>query len=121
MNYPYQAYPQVYNTMKQEVVRVNGENGARTFQMPPNSSVILMDESAPLIWLCVTDGAGYKTITPYDISPHEVEKPIDMKSLVERIQKLEDRINEQSNVRTVEQQPVEKQYLTVTTNNQQIA
>ena len=33
--------------------------------MPPNSSIILLDESAPLIWLKMNDGAGYPTITPY--------------------------------------------------------
>ena len=37
--------------------------------MSPNSSIILLDESAPLIWLKMTDGAGYPTITPYRIEP----------------------------------------------------
>ena len=37
--------------------------------MPPNSSIILLDESAPLIWLKMTDGAGYSTITPYRKEP----------------------------------------------------
>ena len=55
---------------KQEVVRVNGKNGAEAFQMLPNSSILLLDETAPIVWLKTTDGAGYPTITPYDISPH---------------------------------------------------
>ena len=58
---------------KQEVVRVNGKNGAEAFQMLPNSSILLLDETAPIVWLKTTDGAGYPTIKPYDISPHQDE------------------------------------------------
>ena len=57
--------------------------------MAPNSQIILLDETAPMIWLKVTDGAGYPTLTGYDISIHETEKPIDYKSFDERLKKLE--------------------------------
>lgn len=77
---------------KQEVVRVNGKNGAEAFQLPPNSSILLLDETAPIVWLKITDGAGYPTITPYDINPHQTEtvqqKEIDIKPLEQRISKL---------------------------------
>ena len=46
-----------------QVVKVNGENGARAYQIGPNSSALLLDESGALVWLCTTDGAGYKTVT----------------------------------------------------------
>jgi len=61
------------NTMnnRQEVVRVNGMNGANAYQLPPNSSILLLDDSAPIVWLKITDGAGYPTLTPYDIVPHK--------------------------------------------------
>lgn len=45
---------------KMEVVKVNGENGARAYSMGPNSSALLLDESGLMIWLVTTDGAGYK-------------------------------------------------------------
>ena len=51
-----------YNRM--EVIKVNGEPGARAFNMPPNSSVLLLDESAPIVWLKTTDGAGYASLNP---------------------------------------------------------
>lgn len=77
---------------KQEVVRVNGKNGAEAFQLPPNSSILLLDETAPIVWLKITDGAGYPTITPYDINPHQTEtiqqNEIDIKPLEQRISKL---------------------------------
>ena len=47
---PYQTRynaPQQAFGSKLEVIRVNGKNGAEAFQMPPNSSIILLDESAP--------------------------------------------------------------------------
>ena len=50
--------------------------------------------TAPMVWLVQTDGAGYKSFTAYDITPHEEEKPVDnYKSLEERIKKLEEAVN----------------------------
>jgi hypothetical protein len=93
-----QAQPQPVSTWGQnqqrmEIVRVNGENGARAYQLPPNSNVLLLDESAPLVWLVQTDGAGYKTVAPYTITPYQAQPAPDYNSLAERIQRLEDMIN----------------------------
>ena len=96
--YPYQT---------KQVIQVNGENGARAYQMGPNSSDLLLDSTAPLVWLVQTDGAGYKTLTPYKIEPYVPEPPIDVKSLEERIASLEVTLKEElhhekSNVITAE-------------------
>lgn len=104
---PYGGYPSMYNNnfqqqnqniygIKQEVVRVNGKNGADAYQLAPNSSILLLDESAPIVWLKTTDGAGYATVAAYDIVPHQDEIPVDTKSLEIRISKLEEIINELS-------------------------
>lgn len=83
---------------KRTVVKVSGRNGAEAFQMTSDESVLLLDTTAPIVWLCQTDGAGYKTLTPYDISVHKETPPEDkFKSLEERIAKLEDTINAKSN------------------------
>lgn len=84
---PYQQAP------KQEVVKVNGENGARAFPMGASSSALLLDESGTIVWLVVTDGAGYKTVAPYDITPHQTAPAPDYSNLDERVKKLEDFIN----------------------------
>lgn len=81
------------NLQKTEIIRVHGENGARAFQMAPNSSVLLLDESAPLVWLAQTDGAGYKTVTPYTITPYQAAPAPDLGSLEGRIKRLEDMLN----------------------------
>ena len=88
---PYTAWGQ--NLQRQEIVRVNGENGAKAYQLAPNSSALLLDESAPLVWLVQTDGAGYKTAVPYSITPHQAQPAPDLNSLEERIARLEDLIN----------------------------
>ena len=79
-----QAYPQ-----RQEVVKVNGENGARAFQIGANSSALLLDESGLIVWLVTTDGAGYKSISPYDITPHKSAPAPDYNDLEQRISRLE--------------------------------
>ena len=82
----------------QEVVKVSGRGGAEAYQLAPNSSSLLLDTTAPMVWLVQTDGAGYKTLIAYDIKPHEEEKPVDhYKTLEERIAKLEELVNGKSN------------------------
>lgn len=96
----YNPYMQQQNMLpaqtvtRQEIVKVNGENGARAYQIAPNSSVLLLDEQSPIVWLKTTDGAGYPTITPYTITPYQTEQQIDISSLESRIKRLEDRLNE---------------------------
>lgn len=80
---PYRQQP------KQEVVKVNGENGARAFPLGANSSALLLDESGTIVWLVTTDGAGYKSVAPFDISPHEAAPAPDFSDLEQRITALE--------------------------------
>lgn len=102
-NYPQQnPYQQRLNMMEMgqlpryEIIRVNGENGARALQMAPNSNVLLLDETADLVWLAQTDGAGYKTVTPYSIAPYQPTTQVSVSDLEERIARLEARLNEQN-------------------------
>ena len=99
MTYPYtnpygiQPIQPIQPTMQTQVVRVNGENGARAFTLGANSSALLLDESGLLVWLVTSDGAGYKTVTPYDITPHQTQPAPDFGSLESRIKKLEELVN----------------------------
>lgn len=99
---PYQQFPQnytPYNTMptqytKQEIIKVHGEDGAKAFQLAPNSSVLLLDDNSPIVWLKVTDGGGYATLTPYSITPFKKDPDVDVRTLEQRIQALEEKMNE---------------------------
>lgn len=81
-----------------EIIHVNGRPGAEAFRMAPNSNALLLDDTAPIVWLCVSDGAGYHSVTPYSISLYEAPPPVDFNSLEERLRRLEEKLNEQSNV-----------------------
>lgn len=97
LNFGGQPQPQYFNqnnfAPRYEVIQVNGEGGVDAFQMGPNSSVLLLDKTAPIVWLVQSDGAGYKVKTPYDISPHQAVPPADINSLEQRLSKLEEIIN----------------------------
>ena len=94
--------PQIQNQLQQmlltqnnqspmHTVKVNGRAGADSFNMPPNSDTILLDMNDPIAWFVMTDGAGYKTVTPYDLSPHKEVKQEDvLKSMEDRIARLEE-------------------------------
>ena len=84
----------------QQVVRVSGENGARAYQLPPNSSALLLDETGVMIWLVTSDGAGYKTVSAYDIQPHKTETAREYSDLESRVKKLEEMIGGMSNGNT---------------------
>lgn len=99
----YNQFPQMrqYGTQRQEVIRVNGKGGADAYQLMPNSSALLLDETAPIVWLVTTDGAGYKSVQPYEIKPYAPKAPADTSSLEERIARLEARIYAKSDAAAV--------------------
>lgn len=117
---PYNPYNNAYNPMqaqynspaKYEITRVNGKNGAEAFQMQPNSAILLLDESAPVVWLKQTDGAGYATITPYSITPMQTQEQQEsdkLNELEKRIAELEGLVNAKSNSTSSQQkQPYDK-------------
>ena len=88
--------------MEIHVTKVNGRAGADAFNLPPNSDDVVLDMNNPIIYFIQTDGAGYKTVTPYDISIHkEVSQTDQIKSMEERIAKLEEAIaNGKPNITT---------------------
>lgn len=104
MQSPYQArldalqQPQPQMQMQQqryEIIHVNGENGAKSFRMAPNSQCLLLDDTAPIVWLCQSDGAGYHTATPYQIAPYQAQPEPNYGDLNQRITRLEEILNEQ--------------------------
>ena len=90
---------------QQQRIQVNGKASVDTIQLAPNSSVLVMDTSAPIVWMCVSDGIGKVTATPYDITVHKEDPPVNMASVEQRIAAIENtiaemegRINGKSNV-----------------------
>ena len=91
---PYQQLQLQQQQPQQEVVKVNGEPGARAYPMGANSSALLLDSGGLIVWLVTSDGAGYKTVSAYDITPHQEAPAPDYSSLEQRISRLEGMIHE---------------------------
>lgn len=94
---PYNPYNNSYMPNRlptYEVIKVNGKPGVDAFQMGPNSSILLLDETANIVWLAQTDGAGYKTATPFDIVPHQEAPQVDINAIDSRIQSIEAELKE---------------------------
>ena len=94
-----QPAPQSSNVLPaQQVIQVAGRQSIDTLQMSPNSSVLIMDTSAPIVWLCVSDGLGKVTATAYDITVHQDTPPFDIAGFAEsvegRLKALESKISE---------------------------
>ena len=99
---PYNTQPQGFqqNYMQipqRQVDMVNGRNGAMQYPMGPNQKAWILDESGLISWLIQTDSACYRTVTPYDVKPHEDAPAPDYGSLETRITKLEEIINGHTN------------------------
>ena len=102
---------QTNTTQARHVTKVNGRAGADNYQLPPNSDDILLDMNEPIIYFIQSDGAGYKTVTSYDISLHKDVNPQDQyKALEDRILKLEEEVrNGKSNYRSNDQRSKSEQ------------
>lgn len=57
-----------------QLIRVTGMDGAKAYQMPPNSVVPLFDADNDIMYVKSTDGAGFPTIRAFAFQPVE-DKP----------------------------------------------
>lgn len=102
-------YPTIQHQAPQMQINcVNGRESAQAFSIGPNSSVVLVDNLEPKIWIVTTDSSGYKAVNGFRIIPDnepqqpipaegKVETPDPIKDLTERIEKLEERMNNNGN------------------------
>lgn len=76
---PYQPQflPQIQmpQVQTQNIQYVNDIKSAESYQLAPNSSVILMDSNLPRFYMKQTDASGVATIKSYDFKETEAEKP----------------------------------------------
>lgn len=58
------SYPFSYN-QQNSIVKVNGIEGAKQFQMQPNDMCALFDANEDLFYIKTTDGAGFATLRTF--------------------------------------------------------
>ena len=58
-------------------VYVSGVEGARSYQLSPNSEAILCDDANSVIYDVIVDQNGKRSVVAYDIVEHKEAPPID--------------------------------------------
>ena len=98
------------------LIRVTGIDGAKAYQMPPNSVAALFDDSYDIMYVKSTDGAGFPTIRIFDFYEHKEEAPVQQQPVnVENFATKQELENLQNEVKQVKEmlsngkQPVSEQ------------
>ena len=58
------------------MVAVSGMEGAKAYQMQPNSAVPLFDNSKDILYIKTTDGANFPTIKTFKLIPYDEEQEV---------------------------------------------
>jgi hypothetical protein len=81
-NYPnynmLSPYPQQQSA---GLIRVTGMDGAKMYQLSPNSAVALFDANEDIFYIKTTDGAGFPTIRSYKFAPIDMQNQINQLQL----------------------------------------
>ena len=77
-----QIYPQIQT---QNLIRVNGIEGAKAYQMSANSIVSLFDANEDIMYIKSTDGAGFPSIRTFSFTEvKEENKPTQQVDYISR-------------------------------------
>lgn len=88
------AQPSVTNMLPpQQVLQANGKPSIDALKMSPNSSVLIMDTTAPIVWLCTSDSLGNVTSVAYDITQHKDQPVPSVTDFEARLVAVENNIN----------------------------
>lgn len=85
-----------YTLPPQQILQANGKASIDAIRMSPNSSVLIADTTAPIVWRCVSDGLGNVTAEAFDITHHKSEAEVEkentnnlLNEISERLKRLE--------------------------------
>ena len=109
---PYNQITQQQNVMPPtQILTANGKSSIDALKMSPNSSVLIADNTAPIIWKCVSDGLGNVTSESFDVFPHKDETKIQQENTLAliddintRLKRLEENYEESIAKRTTAEQ-----------------
>ena len=87
MNYPY--YNNYFQPQRQELIKVNGIEGAKNYPLSPGSTVALFDVESDIMYIKSMDAGGFPSIRTFTFSEAISTPPSDVES---RISSLETEI-----------------------------
>ena len=87
-----------YTLPPQQILQANGKASIDAIRMSPNSSVLIADTTAPIVWKCVSDGLGNVTAEAFDITHHKTEEEVEkentnnlLNDISKRLERLENK------------------------------
>lgn len=90
-------------------MRANGKQSIDNLKLAPNSSVLVLDTTAPLVWLCSSDSVGSITSTPYTITEYKEEPAVNLSDIEMRVNKLEEMIYAKPDVKKSKSKQTDEQ------------
>ena len=87
MNYPY--YNNYFQPQRQELIKVNGIEGAKNYPLSPGSTVALFDAESDIMYIKSMDAGGFPSIRTFTCSEAISTPPSDVET---RISSLETEI-----------------------------
>lgn len=96
--YPYNLGQSATNVLPpQQILQANGKTSIDNLRMSPNSSALIADQTAPIIWKCVSDSLGNVTATAYDITLRKDEKTLEREAISKCLLEINERLNRLEN------------------------
>lgn len=84
-NLPFGSFmqPQQFN-QPQNILKVNGIEGARAYQMAPNSMAALFDSNEDVFYIKTSDAGGFSSIQAYSFKRIEEKPAVEQNNYVTR-------------------------------------
>ena len=89
MNYPY--YNNYFQPQRQELIKVNGLEGAKNYPLSPGSTVALFDAESDIMYIKSMDAGSFPSIRTFTFSEAISTPPLDVEA---RISSLETEISQ---------------------------
>ena len=81
----------------QQILQANGKASIDALRMSPNSSVLIADQTQPIIWRCISDSLGNVSSSAFDITPHKDEVLTEKEALANTLAEINDRLKRLEN------------------------
>ena len=92
---PYGYQPNMYQQKTNNLIFVNGMEGAKSYQIQPNQMIMLLDSDSPIVYKKTANGYGQAIIEAFELVPIQEHKEndkyvlkTDFDNLVKRIDEL---------------------------------
>ena len=76
----------------QQILQANGKASIDALRMSPNSSVLIADQTQPIVWRCTSDSLGNVSSLAFDITPHKDESITEKEALASTLAEINDRL-----------------------------